>query len=117
MIWKKQPIANQLATLNSNMQSKNTLYIAGSSMDATQTFNIANKGYTNPAFLLSVGYSTKYLIGIVVLNSMNESNIVFQKLAGTESFDVANITYENGLITVTFTTQPYRTAQLMLLNK
>lgn len=98
-------------------QDKSSLFIEGSSTETTQTFNISNKGFTNPIFLLSVGYSTKGMTAIIYVNAMNENSIAFDKIGGVGDLNISSISYNgSGTISVTFTSNPYRKARLMALN-
>ena len=101
----------------SQKQDKGSLFIKSSSADATQTFNIANKGFSNPIFMLSVGYSTKGMVAIIYINSISETSIAFEKISGVGDINISSISYNgSGTITVTFTSNPYRSACLTALN-
>ena len=108
--------ANMGKTLNQNKQDKSSLFIYGSSDEITQTFDISNKGYENPIFMLTVGYSTKGMAAIIYLNAFTQTSIAFEKISGVGDINISTITYVNGTITVTFTSNPYRTARLIALN-
>ena len=92
-------------------------FIKSNGDSTTQTFNISNKGFSLPVFMLSVGYESKGMCAILYLNQMNQSGIAFDKISGVGNLDISSITYDgNGTIEVTFSSNPYRKACLTVLN-
>jgi hypothetical protein len=113
-------LQSQVTALNNNIatkQDKSSLFISGSGSGETQTFDISNKGFTNPIFMLTVGYSTKGMAAIIYINAINEANIAFDKISGVGDMTISSISYNgSGTISVTFSSNPYRVACLTTLH-
>ena len=83
-----------------------------SSRDAAQSFNVGT-ATSNSMFLLAAGYASSYQFGIVFVN-FNGSSISYKSISSTY-LTVDDITYDNGIISITFSAEPYTNARLIRL--
>lgn len=84
----------------------------------TQKYSIGNRGLGFPIFMLSIGFAAKSMAAIIVLNSSTENAIASFKIGGTGTLDISSITYDPStqIISITFSSEPYRSGRLTSLN-
>lgn len=86
-----------------------------SSNATTQTIDVGIVTTTNRIFLLSAGYSTSYddnyVFGLVLINTSGTIKYVSLK----DTTMTVSVSYANGIVSITFSAQPYSNAQLIRL--
>lgn len=93
------------------VNGKADIYISPT-RDTAQSFNVGT-ATSNRMFLLSTGYASCYQFGIVFIN-YNGTSINYTSISSTY-LTVDAITYNNGIISITFSSTPYTNARLIRL--
>lgn len=108
-------VAEQLSQLNDEIDAidiaKADTYISPT-RDTAQSFNVGTST-ANRMFLLATGYASTHQFGIVFINYSGTS--ISYKSIASAALTVDAITYNNGIISITFSAAPYTNARLIRL--
>lgn len=111
----KTYVDNAVSQLNAEIDAidaaKADTYISPT-RDTAQSFNVGTST-ANRMFLLSTGYASVHQFGIIFINYSGTS-IIYKSIASA-SLTVDAITYNNGIISITFSATPYTNARLIRL--